>query len=423
MSFGFGVGDFLAVIQLATKLRKNFSDAPEQFEVISDEVKSLAILLSDVAVYEESAVHKLDPSQAENLKTVVNGSTRVLQDLEELLSRYETLNPGYGSSGRYRPKRLWERLTFDSKDVVDLRSRLTSNITMLHACLRNLTERSTQRSLARLEKHVDMQEQQQILDWVSKDCERQRDRLNWLIQRREIGTRKWLFDSPKWQTWTSEKGRGTTLFCPGIPGAGKTHTSAMVIERLSATFSADEVGLAFAFCDYQRSDDKEHVYLAKSLLRMFLEQPHAWPLETSAKYEYGKRLRSDLTMDEVLDLLKASIRQRANNFVIVDALDELHDDSRRILITKLLELQEDTRLNIFVTSRDIGQISDLFSQTDPMRIGATGEDIEQFLSTRMGSLPPFVLKSVELQNVVKSAIVQAAGEMYAMHIIQRCLAE
>lgn len=109
---------------------------------------------------------------------------------------------------------------------MDLRSRLTSNISMLQACLSNLTERKTERSLARLEKHVDMQEQQQILDWVSKDCERQRDRLNWLIQRRDVGTRRWLFDSPRWQTWISDEGRGTTLFCLGIPGAGKTHTSA-----------------------------------------------------------------------------------------------------------------------------------------------------------------------------------------------------
>lgn len=152
---------------------------------------------------------------------------------------------------------------------------------------------------------------------------------------------------------------------------------------------------------------------------MFLEQSHAWPVELKAKYESGKRLRSDLTMDEVLALLKASICQRTRNFIIVDALDELNDDSRRILIAKLLELQEDTGLNIFITSREIGQTSDLFSQTDLMRIGATGEDIEQFLSTRMGSLPPFVLKSVELQNEVKSAIVQAAGEMYVTKVPSR----
>lgn len=31
MSFGFGVGDFLAVIQLANKIRKDFAGAPSEF--------------------------------------------------------------------------------------------------------------------------------------------------------------------------------------------------------------------------------------------------------------------------------------------------------------------------------------------------------------------------------------------------------
>lgn len=37
MSFGFSIGDCLAVIQLANKVRKDFTDAPKQFEHISTE--------------------------------------------------------------------------------------------------------------------------------------------------------------------------------------------------------------------------------------------------------------------------------------------------------------------------------------------------------------------------------------------------
>jgi hypothetical protein len=43
MSFGFGVGDFLAVIQLANKIRKEFVDAPSQFRDIFDEWVALII--------------------------------------------------------------------------------------------------------------------------------------------------------------------------------------------------------------------------------------------------------------------------------------------------------------------------------------------------------------------------------------------
>jgi hypothetical protein len=37
MSFGFGVGDFIAVFQLVNKIRERFVDAPEQFKAISNE--------------------------------------------------------------------------------------------------------------------------------------------------------------------------------------------------------------------------------------------------------------------------------------------------------------------------------------------------------------------------------------------------
>ena len=37
MSAGFGVGDFIAVLQLANNTRKQFVDAPSQFKAISEE--------------------------------------------------------------------------------------------------------------------------------------------------------------------------------------------------------------------------------------------------------------------------------------------------------------------------------------------------------------------------------------------------
>lgn len=40
MRFGFGVGDFLAVIELATKIQKEIAGAPSQYKALSDEVKN-----------------------------------------------------------------------------------------------------------------------------------------------------------------------------------------------------------------------------------------------------------------------------------------------------------------------------------------------------------------------------------------------
>jgi hypothetical protein len=37
MSFGYSVGDFIAILQLANNIRKQFVDAPGQFKAIFDE--------------------------------------------------------------------------------------------------------------------------------------------------------------------------------------------------------------------------------------------------------------------------------------------------------------------------------------------------------------------------------------------------
>jgi hypothetical protein len=37
MSFGFSIGDFITVIELASKIRTRFGDAPDQLKAISDE--------------------------------------------------------------------------------------------------------------------------------------------------------------------------------------------------------------------------------------------------------------------------------------------------------------------------------------------------------------------------------------------------
>jgi hypothetical protein len=37
MSFGYSVGDFIALLQLANNVRERFVNAPRQFKAISDE--------------------------------------------------------------------------------------------------------------------------------------------------------------------------------------------------------------------------------------------------------------------------------------------------------------------------------------------------------------------------------------------------
>jgi hypothetical protein len=101
--------------------------------------------------------------------------------------------------------------------------------------------------------------------------------LNWLtmvdygpqqsdyIRRRQAGTGQWLLDSAEFQEWLNTDNQ--TLFCPGIPGAGKTILTAVVIHDLTTQFSDDPtIGIAYIYCNFRQQDDQKLDDLLASLL-------------------------------------------------------------------------------------------------------------------------------------------------------------
>src|SRR2546429_5774739 len=58
-----------------------------------------------------------------------------------------------------------------------------------------------------------------------------------IIAKRQEGTGLWLLNSDEYKIWIKEEKR--TLFCPGIPGAGKTMVSSIVGDNLRRTFAKE----------------------------------------------------------------------------------------------------------------------------------------------------------------------------------------
>ncbi|KAF4631531.1 hypothetical protein G7Y89_g6592 [Cudoniella acicularis] len=94
--------------------------------------------------------------------------------------------------------------------------------------------------------------------------------LNWLtavdygpqhsgfLKRRRPEAGQWLLDSEEYQTWLNSDKQ--TLFCPGIPGAGKTILTATVIDDLSTKFQDNaDIGIAYFYFNYKKVVDKQNV--------------------------------------------------------------------------------------------------------------------------------------------------------------------
>jgi hypothetical protein len=137
---------------------------------------------------------------------------------------------------------------------------------------------STKEGVDRLHERQDRrehrEEQQAILNWLTPiDYAKQQSDF---ISRRQEGTGQWLLDSNQFQNWVIQSNQ--TLFCPGIPGAGKTMSAAIVIDELYTIFQNDaSIGIAYVYCNFRRQHDQKPVDLLSSLLKQLIQERSLMP--------------------------------------------------------------------------------------------------------------------------------------------------
>ncbi len=118
--------------------------------------------------------------------------------------------------------------------------------------------------------HVEQRDEdrRKVEDWLCLIDFRSRQQE--ILKGAQAGTRQWLFDSKEFQNWVNA-GRGT-LWCPGIPGAGKTVTSSIIISHLQSKFKGDNVAVTCLFCNYRdRVAQTAEIFMA-NLLKQVIQQ-------------------------------------------------------------------------------------------------------------------------------------------------------
>jgi hypothetical protein len=258
-----------------------------------------------------------------------------------------------------------------------------------------------------------LRKRQQILDWLTPidHASEQRD----AISRRQPGTGGWLLHSQAYQDWLNADSR--TLFCPGIPGAGKTVFASIINADLWERYHQDPtVGLAHLFCNYRRHNEQTLEALLSSLLKQLVEQQVPLPehIDDLHKKQQSKGA-SDRTRATV-EVLKLVVATYARVFIVVDALDECSTSHgcRTGLLSNIQSLQKQFHINILATSRFIPEITEKFESFETacqLEIQADSNDVRRYLSENMYRLPGFVQSNKCLQEEVSSKIVEAVRGM------------
>ncbi|KAK3338418.1 purine and uridine phosphorylase [Neurospora tetraspora] len=256
------------------------------------------------------------------------------------------------------------------------------------------------------------------VNYIRSDLKRQEDLaiIEWLTPMNH-GSQHSLYRDRR-QPETGSK----VLFCQGIPGAGKSVLSALVIEDLSSAFGQTaSIGIAYIYCDYQRHDQQTPLQLISSLTKQLCLLNTTLPPYVKDLYNLHQPRSTTPSLKEICEVFQNIVRSYTQVYVLIDALDELSAKAgyRNTFLDELLKVKDSSpTLNMLFTSRPLAvpEVRHFFSHAMKMEISAPREDINKFIDGYLAQLSPDALipNNDDLREEVKGAVAQAVSGMFLL---------
>lgn len=307
-----------------------------------------------------------------------------------------------------------EKLSFDMKDCM---SSLFNQQVKAHRDQKNAmsaVKDAVDALKLESDRHHANEQRTKVLNWVAPfDYTVQQN----YFRQRKTGTGQWFLDSAEFKSWVETEKQ--TLFCPGIPGAGKTILTSIVINELTSRFGNDDsFGIAYIYCNFRRKHNQTAEDLLANLLRQLAQDRPSLPKSVQSFYDDCKGQRPSL--DQISTTLQSVSKMHSKVFIVIDALDECPtlEGCRSTFLEAIVDLQAKCKANVFATSRFIPEIMEEFDGCVRLEIHAKAEDVGLYVDSRMSHLPSFVRRRQDLQKEIKSEIIQTVDGRYVnTHII------
>jgi Cdc6-like AAA superfamily ATPase len=247
----------------------------------------------------------------------------------------------------------------------------------------------------------------EIMHWISSSDypAQQSDNMG----RRQEGTGQWFLDAPEFARWKGQP--SGTLFCPGIPGAGKTMLAAIAIDHLVQSTQSSSIGVAYVYCNYKSQPDQDASSMLAAIVKQLVQSRPMMAEPVIRLYKQHASRSTKPSHEEILNTFRQVVAKFATVFIVVDALDECQDNTRRLFLARLQELQAGQDIRFLATSRFIPEIEAAFRETEKLEVRANSEDVRRFVAGQMYRLPGFIQRDPSLQDMVEEKIVESAGGM------------
>ncbi|KAJ6192456.1 ankyrin repeat domain-containing protein [Bipolaris maydis] len=408
----------VAILQLSAKVLSylnDVKDAPKDRAKCAVEVSNLHSLLLSLRFHLEEEEASQSCSVAVRELAVENGP------LDEFKQALETLQARMTDGGRLKKASnalMWKFKKEEISEVLARIERLKTHILVaLHMDQFKLSK-AVKADTKFVREHVsaihsgvdtiqgnqDSAKHSKLLKWISaSDYPAQQSSI---IKNKQEGTGQWFLNTHELAHWINES--RATLFCPGIPGAGKTMIAAIAIDHLLNTVQDSSHGVAYVYCNYKAREEQE----ISSLLAAILKQLVQGQLSKADRLEELYLKHADRgtkpSLFEIYDTLRDVIASYQSVYIVVDALDECHEDTRCQFLAKLRDLQAIHDIRLMVTSRFMPDIKDALSRGPSLEVQASREDVKRFVAGQMHTLSPYIQHDTELQKAVQEKIADAA---------------
>lgn len=264
--------------------------------------------------------------------------------------------------------------------------------------------------IERMIERSDDEERQRVAEWISST--NYAEYLADLQNERQENTGQWLLETTEFREWVKCKG---VLYCPGMPGAGKTILSSIVINHLQESVGMEQnVGIAYIFFKWDQQSKQNLVSILRGILKQLVQTLPFMLKDVIALYKHCQRHGSQPLRDRLFELLITVCNCYSRVYLVMDALDECSDENRTRdkVISQIFELYDKCNISILITSRFIPNIAERFEPFPSVEIQADSADVRLFAEEYVNELSNSVRKDPELSEFVVSLIVDSVDGMY-----------
>ena len=207
-----------------------------------------------------------------------------------------------------------------------------------------------------------------------------------LQNRRLSNTGSWFLENFSYRKWRN--GKPSTLWCPGLAGAGKTFLASNIIDDLHTSLDTSNTAIVYVYARHDQQHEQQVSSILASFCRQLVEAHNDQHQRTRMITLIQQRLRcrNSRSAANLEDLVLQLANYHSRLFIIVDALDEVSSKSNDILnvARALVRLQARAdNLHLCITSRENRVAQNVICPDYKIQVEPSPNDIEVYVCVRM----------------------------------------